>query len=194
MKAFHSDRRGGVATTAAVLLLTLLVGVAAAVNVSRLNAAGNELQDLADAAALTAALELREGKADAAAAARVDALARPMQAAFKASRPAQLQMAVNGRDPVDVTVTGRQPFAITFGGVLGLDNTVVRRSARAVVDASAPVCLLLLEQSAPRAWSMAGSPSVSGGDCVAQVNSKASGAITDQGAAAASVMATHVVG
>jgi hypothetical protein len=62
------------------------------------------------------------------------------------------------------------------------------------VDASAPVCLLLLERSAPRAWSMAGSPSVSGGDCVAQVNSSASGAITDQGAATASVMATHVVG
>lgn len=194
MKAFQSDRRGGVATTAAVLLLTLIVGVGAAVNAARLNSTGNELQDLADAAALAAALELRDGKEDAAAAARVDALSRPMVAALEGSRPAALQLAVNSRNPVDVTVSGAQPFAVTFAGALGLDEMLVRRTARAVVDASAPVCLLLLERSAPRAWSMAGSPSVSGGDCVAQVNSSASGAIADQGAASASVMATHVVG
>jgi hypothetical protein len=192
MTPFHRDQGGGVAAMAAVSLLILATLTAAAVNLTRITSAGGELQDLADAAALNAAMEIREGKPQEAAMARVEAMERPMQAAM--AEGAELSLVVNAADPANVTVTGRQNLNVVMGGLLGLPQARLSRSATAIADQMTPVCLLLLEPSAPGAWALGGSSKVSARDCVGQVNSSATGAIQDQGAASASMLATHVVG
>jgi Flp pilus assembly protein TadG len=194
LQQFLKDGRGGIAVTGGIVALVLAMAVTGAVNMSRAGAASTELQDLADSAAIAAAMVGRDPGSDLA---DMQATATALQRRVTGGAPgvkATLTVAIDRRTPAKITVTAAQVVPIVFGEFFGKEQLSLQRKATAEVAAARPICVLLLEPTAPAAWAMSGSSTVKATDCLAQVNSRASGAISVGGSASTRMLDTHVAG
>jgi Flp pilus assembly protein TadG len=194
LQQFLKDGRGGIAVPGAIVTMVLTMAVGASLNMARAGAAATELQDLADSAAVAAAMVARDPGSDLS---DMQATATALQRGVTAGAPgtkATLAVAVERRTPAKITVTATQAVPIVFGEFFGKEELVIERKATAEVGAARPICVLLLEPSAAAAWMMSGSASVRATDCLAQVNSRASGAISVGGSAWTRMLDTHVAG
>jgi hypothetical protein len=108
--------------------------------------------------------------------------------------PVTLTVTIASRAPNKLIVAARDNVPVLFGEIVGISTLAVARSATAVGDPPRTLCLLLLEPLAAGALSFGGSSAVRAQDCVAQINSAASGAISASGGASAAIRETGVTG
>jgi hypothetical protein len=173
-------------------LLVIVAGVT--VSFSRATAAGRELQALADAGALAGLHALGQRSAtEASVRQAVQALSAVTKMGTRQG-PATLSVVIESRAPFRLTVTARDEVPVLFGGLVGLDSMQVTRFATAVGDPPRTLCLLLLDAAAAGALSIGGSSAVRARECVAQINSAASGAISAAGGGSATMDVTQVTG
>ena len=181
-----TDVRGSTSLLAAFALVGIAGVTAAAMEMSRVTAATTQLQDLADATALSTARLDAEGRRDKAAL-ETDAEALALSLMRERAPDATEAQAAVDFSKERPAVTVRLSQKVGLFGTAGAEAT-------AVVEPDAPVCLLVLDPHAPRAWAMTGSATVSAQDCAAQVNSAADRALDGGGAAKVSMLRTLVVG
>lgn len=188
----HRAERGSVAVVGAASLMGLAVIAGAAMEIGRLQVAKNTLQDATDAGALHAAKLAVRGLSDD----EVDAGARLIvhsDVAGPAGSAPSVTATVLARNPVKVEVGSTSTLPLVFGGALGLSAAGV--TGHAVAEAKQdPLCLLLLDPSASRAWTAGGSSRVVGRGCGAHVNSTSSTALQSNGGAGADMLAINVGG
>jgi hypothetical protein len=190
------DDRGGVAVWFALASLALAGLGGGALTMARVNGTATRLQDLADGAALAAAVE---GQDPAATTADITDAARRFGKSATAERSAEFDAAAMSvrivrRSPAEVTVTLDQEVHTIMAAMVGRDSIPIRKSATAVAGAQRNTCLHVLDPAAPSALKLQGSPDLRAPDCVVQVNSAAIGALHAQGAPSAAVEAAYVVG
>lgn len=167
-----------------------------ALTMTRLQASGSRLQDLADGAALAAAVHAQDSAAsqadieDAARRFGRDALTPGSEEFTTAS----MTVDVPKRAPAEVTVSLEQDVHTILAGFVGRDRITIRKRATAVSGPERKTCLLVLEPSAPSALFIQGNPELTAPDCMIQVNSTAPAALHAWGSPTAVAEATHVAG
>ena len=198
---FPVHRRGNVAIITALALTAIGMLVAGGVDFSRMSSSASTLQDVADAGALAAAAyvgkaspSLDDGKLKAEATAIATQLAAEAFRQTRSPFAGAVTVEVQSRTPARIKVTLGQKQNMFFAGLLGFSELPLDRSAVAVSMAAYPVCMLVLDPNAADAWTAQGTSEVLGPRCVAQVNSKSSGALDSNGNAAVRMLRTFVVG
>jgi hypothetical protein len=190
------DERGNIAVFTAIGLTALMALGGGAVTMARLNSAGTRLQDLADGAALAAAVQAGDPRAtdadihDAAGRYGREALASRSEE----FTPAAMTVEVARRAPAEVTVGFRQEVRTVLAGFVGRDSLTVRKHATAVSGPELKTCLHVLDPSAASALHLQGDPDLQAPDCMVQVNSVAAGAVHAWGSPSALAQATHIAG
>lgn len=194
MLGWTRNERGNVAVMFAAGALAITALGAGALSMARLNGTGVRLQDVADGAALAAAVQAQDPRAS-----EADvrlAAQRFSDTAVNAGEAERAAMTVTlvKRSPAEVTVTLDQRIHTILAGMVGRDHIAIRRRATAVSGAARTACLHVLEPAAPGALTLQGNPRVSAPDCVVLVNSTAPGALRLQGSASANAQAAYVAG
>ena len=179
------DESGSTAIVFALALVPLMALTGAAVDYNRAIAARQQLQGLADTAALSAAALFGTG-ADPGAAARAF-----FPAGTQASDPQFTAAAGEGV----VTVDASRSLKTSFMGVIGINEMQVSvRSKAAQGDPGPTICALALNKSADAAISFAGNTAFSAKNCVVYSNSSSTSAISLQGSATAQASGFCAVG
>jgi Flp pilus assembly protein TadG len=198
--SFSAHTRGNVAVITALALTAIGAAVAGGIDMSRMSDSGSTLQDVADAAALNIATDVGKAPAstgDAELQARANDIATLLAApAFRDTKSpysGDVKVEIQSRTPAKVKVTLSQRQDMLFAGMLGFKSLPLGRASTAVSRAAYPVCMLVLDPDASRAWSTQGTSDVVGPQCVAQVNSSSSGALDSNGNASVRMLRTFVV-
>ncbi|HFE39050.1 MAG TPA: VWA domain-containing protein [Gammaproteobacteria bacterium] len=137
IKAFLKNNKGSVAPIFAVVILTLLAGVGAAVDFTNINAKKTSYQSMADAAVLAAA---KSGETDQA---KLLAVAKEFVVANNAlgeTLNTQLNLTPSGR--VRVNITGN--YKMVFMGMFGKKTTPVAVVSEAPLANSEPVNIAMV--------------------------------------------------
>lgn len=196
VRSWASDERGNVAIWFALASLALAGLGGGALTLTRLHGTESRLQDLADGAALAAAIEGQDPGAsedDITNAARRfgRSATAELSAEFDA---ATMRVEIVRRAPSEVTVALDQEVHTIMAAAIGRDAIPIRKTATAVSGPQRRTCLHVLDPAAPSALWLQGSPDLRALDCMVQVNSAAPGALHVKGAPSAEVQAAHVVG
>ena len=181
-----TDARGSTSVMAAFAVVAIAGVTAAAMEMSRVTAATTQLQDLADATALRAARagsEAGGNKTVLADDAEAVALSQMQQQNPDATEASAAVSYAEDRPAVHVKLSQKVGF---FGEAAA--------QATAVMEAPAPICLLVLDPDQGGAWSMTGNATVMAPTCAAQVNSNSNRALDSGGAAKVEMLRTLVVG
>ena len=186
LRMIWTDARGSTSLIAAFALLGVAGVTLGAMEMSRVTAAATELQDLADATALRTARADSGGERDR------KTLEREAEALALSQMRDRAPDATEAQAAVDFSEE-RPAVTVRLSEKIGLFGTV-RAEATAVVEADAPVCLLVLEPQQAGAWSMTGNAFVSAHACAAQVNSASPKALEGGGAVKVETLRTLVTG
>lgn len=196
MTPWTRDERGNIAVFTALSLSALVALGGGAATMARLNGASTRLQDLADGAALAAAVEAGDpGASDAEVTEAAGRYGRDATASRSEEfTPAAMTVQVARRAPAEVTVTLQQEVRTVLAGFVGRDSLTIRKHATAVSGPERRTCLHVLDPAAPSALHLQGNPDLQAPDCMVQVNSAAPGAVHAWGSPSALAEATHVAG
>jgi Flp pilus assembly protein TadG len=189
-KRFADDTRGAVAMIFALTLLPVLGAVGAAVDYSRLTLAHENLQSVADAAALAGAMALQ---------AKAKEIASVAESAAHAAATAVVAgMAPNAQKTITPTLSTKsvnvkvsEAKHIIFGGFVGKETSTVGAESTAVFN-PAPICVTVLEASATGLH--LNSSSNLNSNCAIHVNSTSSSAIQVNSSSKIKAGSTCVVG
>lgn len=153
----------------------------AAVTVAEMNSVATEVADRTDGLALTAARALRDGQgSDELANHAVQALSQ-VKGGVGGSGNAEVEIISTSTGEVYATMS--REVRVMLGGLLGMETVRVERSARAIASEGEPVCLHILSENQPEAFSRRGASTLEAANCVAQVNSGSREALDSRGAA-----------
>ena len=188
LRRFGHDRSGNVASTFALSILPLVGLAGAAVDYSRATKLQSNLQQITDAAALSAA---------AAKASSSDARVNVALGFFRtASSPSQVSheatASVSGKT---VTVTAKDLLKTGILGAIGINEIVVAARSKAErIKQGPPVCVMALSHTASGAVTFAGSSSFVADGCAIHSNSSSGNSLVVQGSASVKAGALCAVG
>lgn len=161
---------GNMAMTAAIATPALLTAGAVAIDMSNANSYQSKLRSIADAAAITAARELRLGNAT-----QTTILSVARASAAGSSAGMGIDYTFGGdvdikARRVTVSLTGTMPAGI--GAAVGLVSPVVTVNATAQVMGGAPICAVALDEVSNSAFSLDRFARVQANGCTVYSNSK----------------------
>jgi Flp pilus assembly protein TadG len=189
-RRFAGDTRGAVAIIFALTLLPMLGAVGAAVDYSRLTLAHENLQSVADAAALAGAKAL-QAKADQTTSVAESAALAAATAVVTGMAPHAQKTITPVLSTKSVNVKVTESKHIIFGGFVGKDTSTVGAESTAVF-AAAPICVTVLEASATGL--LLNSSSNLNSNCGVHVNSTSNSAIQVNSSSKIKAGSTCVVG
>ena len=188
---FLAGDDGNIAITTALLAGLLVSGVGIVLTLSTMGRNGSQLQDAADAAALSTVRLVSEGAIDSVA----DNHARSVVLGSVRMNPApEVATNVRERSPALVEVRATGSVETIFGGVLGRESAQVTRISLARVGASQPICLLVLSPTGASTLSSQGGAGIQAPQCGAQVNSTAAGTVQTGGNSSLYLRTLRIVG
>ncbi|HEY3800897.1 MAG TPA: TadE/TadG family type IV pilus assembly protein [Caulobacteraceae bacterium] len=168
LKQCLKDRRGGVATTFALLVPALAMLVCGAIDLWSVESDRSAMQDTADATALAMAKQL--GVADGAGlSARADAFAKAQLGAMVTADALTTTTTVS-TDPPSVTVALSGVRPSFFGDLLPPGGWRMAASATASAMGSLPLCVLSYGAAGGQDLHLTGSSTMSAANCLVQSN------------------------
>jgi hypothetical protein len=170
MRKLVTNEAGNVAAIAAITVFGVAIGAGFAMNMNRMETTADYLQRVADSAAIGAVVAGQDRtRSDAEVKVAGNALAAAMLTARHGS--AKVNTAVEDREPTRVTVQITEDIDMIFGGLMSRTTQTLTRTATAENQAAVPVCLLVLNPTAPGAVKLQGSPQIRTQSCSVHVNS-----------------------
>jgi Flp pilus assembly protein TadG len=192
LSRFISDKRGQVAMIFGLSLIPVTGGVGAAIDYSTISHVKAQLQASLDSAVLAGALDQTSNQNTTA----TNVFATNFQPNYSGVTYSNLVFSVRGDGAFTGSVKATVPT--TFMNVLGVPTVLVATTSAAGPSAVAAngnaLCLLALNATAQSAIDDSGGTSVSAPNCIVQVNSSNSKAVTLSGSAAISSAENCFVG
>lgn len=181
------DEGGNVSLITALAGLPLMLAAGAAIDYVGQFDLRTELQQAADAAALTGTITKNDTNAE-----RRNSAASALAANF--TRPDYNPNATYVFDGAKTTVTATVQYRNAFMQLAGIDSNDITVRAVAYSGLSSPVCMLSLEPAATKAVQINSGSSIEAPDCAIQVNSTDHEALFANSGSLVSSEATCVVG
>lgn len=192
LRRLAADRNGAVAVMVG-LLLPLVVGVAAlAIETGLWFAERRDLQNAADAAALSGAFELTAGRRTTVTqSALADGRRNAADAAFTVRTPPTSGRFIGNASAVEVTVTRTQTLLLS---ALFMGDLQVGARAVARIGSLGDPCILALERVESSAAEFTGSADIVLKDCGVKANSSSAQALTISGSSSLTAQFVETVG
>jgi Flp pilus assembly protein TadG len=188
---FCKDRGGSVATSFALVLIPIVIGIGAAIDYSRANSVKAAMQTALDSAVLAGGQDNTANWTDVALNA-FNGNFRP-----QGSTAANPTFTLNGDGSFSGSASATVPTTIL--GIMGIDTVNVGAQSTAMVAPTSPneqYCVLALNLTAPQAVQVSGNGAITitAPNCVLQVNSQSSTALYVNGNGAVNTGGNCVVG
>lgn len=172
---------GNMALMAALGIFGVSAITGGAITLGEFSSVSRELRDRADALALSASLAVTEGGGEPAVSTQADLALAEVKRGVRGSGHAGVEIV--STETAEVVATLSRDVRLLFGGLLGMDSIRLERSARAIAGGGEPVCLHILSEDQPEAFSRRGASALEANSCIAQVNSSSRRALDSRGAA-----------
>ncbi len=188
-KAFAADRSGNVAILFALLAFVVLSAAGGALDFMRVNRERTAMQEAADSAALAAARIHRKPQSE-----RDEVATRTFEQNYgppPADKTFDFDISYEG-DSVTVAATRSVPTALLK--VIGVSALRANAISEAKPAASAPICLLALDESLPNGFEVYGNATLTAKNCAGVSNSSNDSGMRTYGGAVATAQEFAVVG